>query len=116
MKYVDIDKIIFNTDKINELVGETISYCQSLEKKILCEKTDTKSLGLLYECLYIIDLLYKIIGLIQIIDTSRNLTQVDIIVEKYKSLFFYHGSQSILLYNKMHGTAARGQASTVSCP
>lgn len=95
MNSLNIDKIvaeyIFNNNgdtDINKIITKILSHCKKLRGYIHESNDNNIIIQILFEYLYVIDNLYKSIGLMQILYPSSKFTNIDNTLEKFNNEFF----------------------------
>ena len=92
MKSLCIDKYIANylyknQEQLDKFVDFIQKYCEKIEHKII-KASDNVTIKLLYEYMYIIDVIYKNIGLMQLVSNNTNLKDADKRIEIMIDKFF----------------------------
>jgi hypothetical protein len=92
MHSLNIDKIITecvfnNNSNLREVTLKILHQCNTLQKLILKDQKITM-IKILFEFVYILNYLYKSIGLLQIINPTPEIFEIDNIVSKYYNDFF----------------------------
>lgn len=93
-----IQKYLFCKDpKIITFIHFIEKYCKDLEKQMLDQQTQPNMLKLLYEYLYVLDVVYKHIGLLSLLYKNPDLLEANKKIESFQSNFFANES----IYEKL---------------
>jgi len=92
MQSIKLEKVmgdyIFNyKDNSLTVISKILEYCKNIENNVLSKSTEI-SLNYFYELMYIIDFMYKSIGLMMVVSTDISVKQMDDKIKKYLDEFF----------------------------
>ena len=88
---INVDKIIFEhilcqKSNISEVVTKILKHCNNTVKLIIAE--NEQSLKLLFEIMYILNYLYRVVGLLQLVNRTDVIKILDDVLGEYYSNFF----------------------------
>lgn len=83
-----IDDYVFNhKDNSITVITKILEYCKNIENNVLTKPNDI-ALNYFYELMYIIDFMYKSVGLMMVVSTNTYMKEMDDHIKKYLDEFF----------------------------